>query len=129
MRREKGFAYCGLACCLCEKEGCSGCESRGCPDYEVCRIPNCCKEKGIPGCYACDKSALCQNPLLKKPKLRAFNRYLAENGKQALLDRLDANEKAGIIYHKPGTIIGDYDLDEVSDILLLIEQGKDHAAN
>lgn len=31
MKVEKGFAYCGLACCVCS-ENCVGCRDEGCKD-------------------------------------------------------------------------------------------------
>ena len=34
MKRELGIARCGLACCLCSDDHCSGCDSGDCPDEE-----------------------------------------------------------------------------------------------
>ena len=46
MEREKGIAYCGLACCVCsENVLCPGCRSGGCPGRETCKPFNCCIKK------------------------------------------------------------------------------------
>jgi len=124
MIKEKGFAYCGLACCLCGKKDCPGCQADGCPGRKWCQIPDCCTKKGIPGCYACEKYSVCENPMLRKPKITAFNRCLAEYGETALTAWLERNEKAGVIYHEKDKITGDYDLEKISDILRLIREGK-----
>ena len=124
MKKEKGFAYCGLACCLCSKKDCPGCRADGCPGRQRCQIPDCCKEKGIFGCYACEKRLICENPMLRKPKIMAFNRCLTEYGETTLAGLLERNEKAGVVYHKNDKITGDYDLENISDILRLIREGK-----
>lgn len=124
MIKEKGFSYCGLACCLCSKKECPGCRADGCPGRKWCHIPDCCQEKGIPGCYACKNRAVCENPMVRKPKIIAFHHCLAEYGEDTLIGWLEHNEKAGIVYHEKDKITGDYDLEEVSDILHLIREGK-----
>ena len=124
MKKEMGFAYCGLACCLCSKEDCPGCGTDGCPGRKWCHIPDCCKEKGLPGCYACENHSTCENSMLRKPKIMAFNRCLAEDGETMLFGLLERNEKAGIVYHENDKITGDYDLENISDILRLIREGK-----
>ncbi|GAA6492128.1 hypothetical protein K280104A7_16920 [Candidatus Bariatricus faecipullorum] len=35
MKRERGIAACGLACCLCT-EKCEGCNSGDCPEKDYC---------------------------------------------------------------------------------------------
>ena len=43
---------------------------------------------------------------------------------QNMLDRLEANEKAGIVYHREG-IMGDYDeFDDVEALIEFIKTGK-----
>ena len=45
-------------------------------------------------------------------------------GKEALLDCLERNEKAGIVYHREG-IIGDYDeFDDIEKLIEFIQSGK-----
>ena len=41
-----------------------------------------------------------------------------------LFGLLERNEKAGIVYHENDKITGDYDLENISDILRLIREGK-----
>lgn len=62
--------------------------------------------------------------MLHKPKIMAFNRCLAEDGEITLVNLLERNEKAGIVYHEKDKITGDYDLENISDILRLIREGK-----
>lgn len=57
-------------------------------------------------------------------KIIAFNRCLAEDGETMLFGLLERNEKAGIVYHENDKITGDYDLENISDILRLIREGK-----
>jgi len=43
MNREKGLAYCGLACLICgENEMCAGCRNAGCKNKERCKHFNGC---------------------------------------------------------------------------------------
>lgn len=38
MDLEKGIAYCGLACCLCDEEkSCKGCKQGACKEQEKCK--------------------------------------------------------------------------------------------
>jgi hypothetical protein len=48
------FAPCGLICGLCKEthKGCKGCRSGG--GDQNCYQLNCCKEKGITGCWKCE---------------------------------------------------------------------------
>ena len=48
----KAIAFCGLACCVCsENKGCVGCQDGGCESHGWCKNYNCCKEKGLNGCW------------------------------------------------------------------------------
>ena len=47
-------------------------------------------ERGLEGCWACGELDGCRKGLL------------------ALLDRLERNEQAGVVYHRTG-VVGDYD--------------------
>lgn len=126
MDKEKGIAYCGLACCLCsENKDCAGCRNDGCKNKEWCKSFNCCKQKGINGCWECSELDTCDNFMLKKLKIGAFAAFIAQYGEEKLMECLERNEKNGVIYHYDGGIIGDYD--EVADreqVFKLILNGK-----
>lgn len=109
MIREKGVAYCGLACCVCsENETCAGCRNDGCKDKEWCKSFHCCKEKGYNGCWECEKFP-CDNPMLKKLRIQTFAKFIKEFGEAKLMDALEQNEVDKIIYHYEGQLEGDYD--------------------
>ncbi len=126
MKRKLGMGYCGLACCLCAQNGtCPGCRSGGCKDREWCRNRSCCIEKGLNGCWECADFP-CDTGLLKKPRARVFAAFAAVHGEEMLLDRLEANEKAGLLYHYEGQLIGDYDVPDTADgILRLLVSGPE----
>jgi hypothetical protein len=130
MNREKGLAYCGLACCVCaQNDTCAGCRSDGCAGKEWCQNRSCCIEKGLRGCWECPEFP-CSTGLLRKMRTRVFGQFVAAYGEEALLDRLEANEKAGLIYHYDNQIVGDYDLPDSEDgILRLIACGKAESTN
>lgn len=125
MQREKGVAYCGLACCVCsENANCVGCRNDGCKDKEWCKNLNCCKERGLNGCWECDQFP-CQGGMLDKIRIRAFAKFIREYGEEKLLDCLDINEQAGIVYHYQGEHIGDYDIPKTENsIINMIINGK-----
>lgn len=121
--RGLGIAYCGLACCLCsENARCPGCRADGCPGHGDCQNYACCREKGLTGCWECPEFP-CGAPMLQKVKPRAFARFAKENGVEALLDSLDRNRWAGVVYHRQG-IDGDYDLPTEREVLELLEKGR-----
>lgn len=110
MQRGKGIAYCGLACCVCsENANCTGCRNDGCKDKKWCKNFNCCKEKGLKGCWQCSEFP-CKGSMLDKTRIRTFAKFIKEYGEAKLLDCLEKNEKAGIVYHYDGKLIGDYDM-------------------
>lgn len=132
MKREMGIARCGLACCLCsENVKCKGCRRDGfmelswCKDANWCEIRKCGMERDIAGCWLCGESPDCRKGLFaEKIKPRGFNEYARRYGMEALLNRLEANEKAGIVYHRQG-ILGDYDdFDDIEDLIAFIHTGK-----
>ncbi|MBP7402366.1 MAG: DUF3795 domain-containing protein [Clostridia bacterium] len=125
MDKEKGLAYCGLACCLCgENATCAGCRNGGCADREGCRNRNCCMDKGYRGCWECPDFP-CAGTMLDKVRIRAFARYIREFGEADILRALGRNEKNGIVYHHAGTLVGDYDrFDTEERILWLIRTGQ-----
>lgn len=131
MKRELGIARCGLACCLCsENSECKGCKRDGflelswCKDAEWCENRKCVIEKKISGCYECDPKNCRKGLYSKNVKARAFAEYAKKFGLEELLDCLERNEKAGIIYHREG-IIGDYDdFDNTEDLIQFIKTGN-----
>ena len=109
-RREAGISYCGLACCLCDEQpGCTGCQMGGCSMTKSCTILHCCGDKGLKGCGRCSEFP-CGERMLANPRMRAFARFAAEMGDDTLMDALQTGAKRGMIYHYPGSLVGDYDL-------------------
>jgi hypothetical protein len=125
MLREKGLAYCGLACCVCgQNETCAGCRSAACEGRDWCQNRSCCIEKGLGGCWECPEFP-CGKGLLAKPRARAFATFALGRGEDDLLDALEENEKAGMVYHYEGQLVGDYDVPDTEDgIIELILHGK-----
>lgn len=124
MRRELGIAYCGLACCLCsENAGCKGCKQNGCAAWGQCQNYGCVTERGLEGCWECPEFP-CGKGMLGNPRMRAFARFAREHGVERLLDCLERNERAGIVYHYPGGLTGGYDLENEQEILDLLEHGR-----
>ncbi|HOJ12345.1 MAG TPA: DUF3795 domain-containing protein [Clostridiales bacterium] len=122
MDRGKGIAYCGLACCVCsENATCAGCRNEGCKNKEWCKSFNCCKIKGLNGCWECSEFP-CKNQMLDKLRVRTFAKFIAEYGEEKFMDAIEKNELDGIVYHYEGQIIGDYDNtqgeDEIRQLLL-----------
>lgn len=123
--RAKGIAYCGLACAVCDQnQTCLGCRDNGCTGRDWCRNLGCCKARGLSGCWKCSEFP-CTGSMLDKPRIRAFATFAKELGAEMLLDCLERNERAGIRYHYPGKLIGDYDVPETeTGIRHLILHGK-----
>ena len=120
MKREIGLAYCGLACCVCgERDTCAGCRNLGCKNMESCRHFDCCRKKGLNGCWECDEFPC--GGMHEKVRVRAFVEFIKYNGEEKMMDCLERNEKDGIVYHYPGQYNGDYDkcktVDEVMQML------------
>ena len=75
-------------------------------------------------CWACRDSACRKGLFAEKIKALAFTEYARRYGAEALLDRLEANEKAGIVYHREG-IMGDYDdFDDLEKLIEFIKTGN-----
>lgn len=107
--KQKDIAYCGLACCVCsENKSCPGCQAGGCDIHGWCKNYNCCREKGINGCWECDEFP-CEGGMLDKPRIRAFAHFAKEYGTEKLLRCLLTNKAEGIVYHYDGQLSGDYD--------------------
>ena len=122
MKRELGFARCGLACCLCsENEICGGCDSGSCPDFDRCENRKCSLARGISHCHVCPED--CRRGLLGKIKPYGFTLFIKRYGMDALLDCLERNEKQGVVYHRQG-YDGDYDdFDDVDALIRFIRTG------
>ncbi len=122
MKRELGIASCGLACCLCsENTVCKGCQVEAHEGPERCENRDCCAEKGLSHCSACE--ADCRKGLLAKIKPYAFTQFVKRYGEAQLLDCLAANEQKGVVYHREG-IFGDYDaFDDVEALIEFIRTG------
>lgn len=121
MKRELGIARCGLACCVCcENADCVGCHADGCKDREWCENRKCTIKKGLDGCWQCTDFP-CNSPMLAKPRVRAFAEYIRKFGAERLMDKLAQNERAGVLYHYPDQLVGDYDCftgrDEIWDAI------------
>lgn len=125
MDRKKGIAYCGLACAVCsENKNCVGCRNGDCENEDSCKNFQCCKTKGLEGCWECNEFP-CRGSMLDKIRIRAFAKFIKYYSVEYLLDCLDKNEKKGIVYHYPGKLTGDYDLpDTKDDIIDMILNGK-----
>ena len=122
MKRSLGIARYGLACCLCsEYDACSGCDSGYCPDTGRCINRQCSLEKGVPHCFECGED--CRRGMLGSIKPYGFTLFAKRYGLNALLDCLERNEKAGVLYHREG-YTGDYDdFDDVEALLRFIRTG------
>ena len=120
---EKGIAYCGMACVLCNltsHEECPGCTVVNDDPQNDCWVRKCARTKRVDGCFACTDYPCGKDwPLLKNKRNMAFVRYAHEFGKQALMERLRINHENGIVYNRPGTKSlesgGDYDVPETED--------------
>lgn len=125
MSSSRGIAYCGLACFLCgHSDDCPGCRQEGCSNKDWCKSFNCCKEKEIDGCWQCSEFPCDDNPMLNKPKIHAFMRFIAQYGEEKFIKAMEKNKSAGMVYHYEGQIIGDYDKSETEDeIIELIKKG------
>lgn len=123
MRRELGIAVCGLACCLCsENDRCGGCDSGQCPDKAACENLACAHRMGVSHCFDCDQD--CRKGLLAKIKPYGFTQFARRYGMETLLDCLERNEAAGILYHRQG-IWGDYDeFDNTEALIHFLQNGE-----
>ncbi len=123
MKRDLGIARCGLACCLCsENQQCGGCSQGQCGDSDRCENRKCSVERGFHHCYECPQD--CKKGLLGGIKAYGFTQFAKRFGEEHLLDCLERNERAGVVYHRHG-VVGDYDdFDDVNELLRFIETGE-----
>ena len=95
-----------------------------CKDAEWCENRKCCIANSLPGCWACKDSECRKGLFSDKIKALAFTEFARRYGTDALLDRLEINEKAGIVYHREG-IMGDYDeFDDIEKLIRFIQTGE-----
>ena len=126
MRRELGIARCGLGCCVCiAQNDCEGCNSDLCRYKDYCQNRKCTIEKGLRYCAECSETD-CRKDVLKDLRPRAFNEFIRRYGAEKLMDCLERNEAAGIVYHRSETdLYGDYDVpDTMEGIIRFILTGE-----
>ena len=105
----KNMGYCGLICSLCHlAKDCSGCKSNHntCARYlseTGCYHYNCCRERNLNGCWEC-VDFNCGKDMFSDThdlRLRAFIRYIKDEGLKELAKCIIKNERNGIKYgHK-----------------------------
>ncbi len=104
MNRQKGIAFCGLACALCnEGPGCFGCRNDGCKEKDFCKNLRCCIEKGLLGCWECSEFP-CPGSTVNSIRVRAFAKFAMQYGVDTLLKCLEKNEHDGVVYHCAGSL-------------------------
>lgn len=109
MDLEKGIAYCGLACCLCDEEkSCKGCKQGACKEQEKCKPFLCSQTRKLESCWQCSEFP-CTNSMFDSLRIRTFVRFIQQYGEEKLLECLKRNEQQGVVYHYPNKLIGDYD--------------------
>ncbi|PWM47411.1 MAG: DUF3795 domain-containing protein [Clostridiales bacterium] len=120
---ENEISYCGLACFLCsEKDGCVGCHDGGCDIHGWCKNYNCCREKGLNGCWECMEFP-CECNMFEKPRICAFVKFAKEYGVDELIRCLLRNKEKGLVYHYEGQLVGDYEKGQTEDeIIEIIKQ-------
>ncbi|WMJ22521.1 DUF3795 domain-containing protein [Paludicola sp. MB14-C6] len=100
------IGYCGLVCSFChEADHCNGCKSvnNSCGRYlseTGCFQYNCCKEKGINGCWEC-KDAPCKEDMFSEHhniRNRTFVKCAKEEGIEKLAEYVLTNQQNGIQY-------------------------------
>ena len=121
------IAYCGLSCGHCFLTSWCGscrtiyntCSYATCSPNGVCPNTACCKEKGLDGCYECDKLYTCKKGFYSLGKdtnaIRAMALFIQKHGKKELLrvmDTLHKNKK----FEKIQEVLGD-DVDKGLKIL------------
>lgn len=95
MNREKGMAYCGLACAACgQNDSCAGCRDEGCRDREWCKNQGDAVWKrdfpaaGNAGIFLAIVSCF-------KSSGTAFAAFAGKYGEERLIDCLETGERAG----------------------------------
>lgn len=100
------IGYCGLICSLCHlAKDCGGCKSgnNSCGRYlseSGCYQYNCCRERNLNGCWECPDFN-CGKDMFSDAhdvRLRAFVRFIRDEGLEKLARCIIENEKNGIRY-------------------------------
>ncbi len=97
------IAYCGLVCGKChQRDTCDGCKNtaRLCSRSAVCFQRSCCLQKSLEGCWDCAEFP-CGQDMHAPPhdlRIRAFVKFIRDEGAEALIDCLLQNERRGIYY-------------------------------
>lgn len=82
----------------------------------------CSTKRGLSHCYECGE--VCRKGLLVKIKPYGFTEFARRYGAEMLLDCLEANEQAGVVYHRQG-LVGDYDeFENLEDLIDFIKTGR-----
>ena len=93
-----------------------------CAEHAWCENLRCSLDRGLSGCWACGED--CRKGLLAKIKPRTFRLFIKRYGLDELLDCLERNERAGVVYHRSG-VTGDYDdFDDEEALIAFIRTGK-----
>ncbi len=122
--RQLGLAYCGLACCLCsENSDCTGCQNGDAPCFGDCENFPCVRERGLAGCWECPDFPCGKGMHRDNLRARAFVQFAKEYGPDRLMECLERNRWAGVVYHHPGKLTGDYDLPTEQEIFQLLLHG------
>jgi hypothetical protein len=61
--------------------------------------------------------------MLDKTRIRAFAEFIKLHGEVELIDVLERNEKAGVVYHYDGQLVGDFDKCETVEEVIKILEG------
>ena len=76
------------------------------------------------GCYECHPADCRKGLYAEKLSVRAFAEFARRHGIEELLDCLERNEQAGIVYHRED-FTGDYDgFDDLEKLIDFIRTGK-----
>jgi hypothetical protein len=121
-------AYCGLICHLCFLASkCDGCRTEGnrcdrnCSD-EGCFQKNCCESKHFEGCWQCERLSACKEGIYRdgsQSKIKAFARCIQEDGLDAFIGFVLANQERGLSVEKGR----DYDRKSVDTVLRMLRTG------
>lgn len=81
-------------------------------------------EKKLDGCYQCAPAQCRKGLYAEKLKARAFAEFARRYGIPEMLDCLERNERAGVVYHRDG-IMGDYDdFDDPEALIRFLRTGE-----
>lgn len=128
--RKLGIAYCGLACCLCsENRDCPGCGQTETPCFAQCENFPCAREKGLSGCWECEEFPCGKGMHGNNPRARAFVQFAKEYGTEKLIECLERNRWAGVVYHHPGQLTGDYDGLSQEAVFGLLLHGRENPSS